>query len=100
MTAKPGWATGLPLIAAVQVIPRGHADLLLVVLHLVVQLLIELGEGQSRHQRRGLSPCPASPSHFPSAQAGAGEGTGQIAVLPVTPQPLPSPHAAVPTTTL
>lgn len=98
MTAEGRRATGLPLIAAVQVIPGGHADLLLVVLHLVVQLLIELDEGQSRHQRQGLPPCPASPSHFPSARAGA--GTAQIAVVPVTPQAPPFPRAAVPTTTL
>lgn len=55
-----------PLVAAVQVIPGDQADLLLVILHLVVQLLVELGEGQGRRQRGGL---PLSPPRLPPARA-------------------------------
>lgn len=38
---------GVALVAAVQTIPGGHADLLLVVLQLGVQLLVELGKRES-----------------------------------------------------
>lgn len=55
-----------PLVAAVQVIPGDQADLLLVILHLVVQLLVELGKGQGRRQRGGL---PLSPPRLPPARA-------------------------------
>lgn len=43
----PGWVgSGLLLVVAVQAVPGGQADLLVVVLQLLVQLLVELGEGQ------------------------------------------------------
>lgn len=51
---------GLPLVVPVQAVLGGQADLLVVVLQLVVQLLVELGEGQGavRGGRGGSRAAP------------------------------------------